>query len=79
MLHNFALKNRQHHLCAAAIAIFNYLLSGDEYKAVTTWNNEPLTAEFNVYFLPCTASAYLLILSLYRIMHDDTLKKQNFV
>lgn len=34
MLHNFAFKNRLHHLCAAAIAIFSYLLSGDEYKAV---------------------------------------------
>ena len=27
-------KNRLHHLCAAAIAIFSYLLSGDECKAV---------------------------------------------
>ena len=34
MLHNFAFKNRLHHLCAAAIAIFSYLLSGDECKAV---------------------------------------------
>ena len=34
MLHNFAFKKRLHHLCAAAIAIFSYLLSGDECKAV---------------------------------------------
>ena len=34
MLHNFAFKNRLHHLCAAAIAIFSCLLSGDECKAV---------------------------------------------
>ena len=34
MLHNFAFKNRLHHLCAAAIAIFSYLLSGDECEAV---------------------------------------------
>ena len=49
------------------------------YEYQTTGSNEPLIAEFNVYFLHCTASAYLLILSLYRIMHDDTVKKQNFV
>ena len=34
MLHNFAFKKRLHHLCAATIAIFSYLLSGDECKAV---------------------------------------------
>ena len=49
------------------------------YEYQTTESNEPLIAEFNVYFLHCTASACLLILSLYRIMHDDTVKKQNFV
>ena len=49
------------------------------YEYQTTGSNEPLIAEFNVYFLHCTASACLLILSLYRIMHDDTVKKQNFV
>ena len=49
------------------------------YEYQTTESNEPLIAEFNVYFLHCTASTCLLILSLYRIMHDDTVKKQNFV
>ena len=34
ILHNFGLKKRLHHLFAAAIAIFSYLLSGDECKAV---------------------------------------------
>ena len=46
------------------------------YEYQTTGSNEPLIAEFNVYFLHCTASAYLLILSLYRIMHDDTVKNK---
>ena len=66
-------------LCAGLIfnktAFSKYL----PYEYQTTGSNEPLIAEFNVYFLHCTASAYLLILSLYRIMHDDTVKKQNFV
>lgn len=67
-------------LCAGLIffdktAFSKYL----PYEYQTTGSNEPLIAEFNVYFLHCTASAYLLILSLYMIMHDDTVKKQNFV
>ena len=48
------------------------------YEYQTTGSNEPLIAEFNVYFLHCTASACLLILSLHRIMHDDTVKKTKF-
>ena len=91
IINNINQQSMRHQLREAAVLIANMV--SDEidffnktafskylpYEYQTTGSNEPLIAEFNVYFLHCTAFAYLLILSLYRIMHDDTVKKQNFV